>query len=244
LTKEYPVAIVTGGARRLGRHIIISLAKNGYNVVVNYNTAKREAVSVISQINEIGRKGIAIKADISQKNEVQRLVSRTIKLFGRVDLLVNNAAVFVESPLEKTTEQIWDTTIDINLKGTFLCSQAVAPFMLKQKFGRIINIASLGGLQPWAKHLPYSVSKAGDIMLTKILAKSLAPYIHVNAIAPGIIALEKSAKKSVVPIKSNKILLRKYGKPSDITDLIIFLAKTEQYITGQVFPVDGGKSIQ
>jgi 3-oxoacyl-[acyl-carrier protein] reductase len=244
MKKVHPVAIVTGGARRLGRHIIIALAENGYNVVVNYNTAKREAQSVITQIKEIGREGVAIKADISKKNEVLRLISRTFKLFGRVDLLINNAAVFVESPLEKTTEQIWDTTININLKGTFLCSQAVAPIMLKQKFGRIINIASLGGLQPWTKYVPYCVSKAGDIMLTKILAKSLAPYIHVNAIAPGIIALEKSLKKSVVPIKSNKILLRRYGKPKDITDLILYLAKTEQYITGQVFPVDGGKSIQ
>jgi 3-oxoacyl-[acyl-carrier protein] reductase len=241
---EYPVAIVTGGARRLGRHIIIALAENGYNVIVNYNTAKRDALSAVTQVKDIGRDGIAIKADISKKTEVIQLVGQTVKLFGRIDLLVNNAAVFVESPLEKTTEQIWDTTININLKGTFLCSQSVAPIMLKQKFGRIINIASLGGLQPWAKYVPYSVSKAGDIMLTKILAKSLAPYIHVNAIAPGIIALDKSAKKSIVPIKSNKILLRKYGKPSDITDLILYLARSEQYITGQVFPVDGGKSIQ
>ena len=241
---KYPVALVTGGARRLGHHIALAFAENGYNVVVNFNASKQEAEFTISQIKKIGREGIAIKADISKKRNVTRMINRTIELFGRIDVLVNNSSVFIESPLEKTTEQIWDTTIDINLKGTLLCSQAVAPIMLKQKYGRVINIASLGGLQPWAKHLPYSVSKAGVIMLTKVLAKSLAPYVHVNAIAPGIISFTESIKKSIAPIQSKNILLREYGKPSDITDMVIFLAKTEQYITGQIFPVDGGKSIQ
>jgi len=242
LTKN-KVAIVTGSGRRLGRQIAISLAKKGYNLIINYNHSQLEAQDTVKIIRKYGVKAILIEADISKKLEVQRMINRTIKEFGRIDLLVNNASIFLESSLNSTTEKKWDATIDINLKGTFLCSQAVAPYMLKQKKGRIINIASLGGLQPWKEHLPYSISKAGVIMLTKILAKTLAPDIHVNAIAPGTIFLVSEEKPGVKHIPVDSIPLKKYGNSKDVTDMVIFLSTTSRYITGQVIPIDGGRSI-
>lgn len=244
MNREHNVAIVTGGGRRLGQAIAIALAENGFDVVVNYYESKSGANQTIKQIKAIGRRAFAVKADISNKSQVQRVVNITLQQFGRIDLLVNNSSIFIESPLTKTSEKNWDTTIDINLKGTFLCSQAVAPIMLKQKSGRIINIASLGGLQAWTQHLPYSVSKAGVIMLTKILAKTLAPHIQVNAIAPGTIQFENEEDLKLKHLRKDMIPLKKYGEPSDITDMIVYLATKAGYITGQVFHIDGGRSIQ
>ena len=237
------VAIVTGSGRRLGRQIAISLAKKGYNLILNYHHSALEAKDTAKIIRTYGVRAVPIRADISKKLEVQRMINRTIREFGQIDLLVNNTSIFLESSLLTTTEKKWDATIDINLKGTFLCSQAVAPYMLKQKKGRIINIASLGGLQPWKEHLPYSISKAGVIMLTKILAGTLAPDIHVNAIAPGTIYLDGEEKSGVKHIPVESIPLKRYGNSKDITDMIIFLSTTSRYITGQIIPIDGGRSI-
>lgn len=237
------VAIVTGSGRRLGRQIAISLAKKGYNLILNYHHSALEAKDTAKIIRTYGVRAVPIRADISKKIEVQRMINRTIREFGQIDLLVNNTSIFLESSLLTTTEKKWDATIDINLKGTFLCSQAVAPYMLKQKKGRIINIASLGGLQPWKEHLPYSISKAGVIMLTKILAGTLAPDIHVNAIAPGTIYLDGEEKSGVKHIPVESIPLKRYGNSKDITDMIIFLSTTSRYITGQIIPIDGGRSI-
>ena len=237
------VAIVTGGSRRLGRAICIELAKHGYDISLSYNKSRRGALATAESIRKLDKSVIITKTDVAKKRDVKKLVRNTIKRFGRIDLLVNNAGIFKPGSILKTTEKLWDTTIDINLKGLFICSQAVAPYMLKQNRGRIINIASIGGLEAWTKYLPYSVSKAGVMMLTKILAKSLAPDIHVNAIAPGFIEFERKGKIGKERLK-NKTLLRKWGKPSDITSMIVYLADVEDYITGHVFVIDGGKSIR
>ena len=237
------VALVTGGGRRLGRQICLALARGGFDIAVNYNRSKKEADKTLKDIHELGRAGIIIGADVSNQLQVKKMVKKAMSEFGHIDLLVNNAAVFIESPLMKTSERIWSQTIDTNLKGTFLCSQAVGEIMLKRGVGRIINIASLGGIQAWSRYLPYSVSKAGVIMLTKCLAKSLAPRISVNAVAPGTIIINGEEGPMVRHISTNKIPLQKYGKPSDITSLIIFLATAAEYITGQIFTVDGGRSI-
>ena len=239
-----PVAIVTGAGRRLGKHIAIALAEKGLIVVVNYHSSKRGAEETVKTIRKMGGKAISIKADVSKRIEVVRMVKQTLSEFKRIDLLVNNAAIFIDSSLEKTTDVIWDTILNINLKGTFLCSQVISAQMLKQKSGKIINIASLGGIQSWTEHLPYSVSKAGVIMLTKVLAKTLAPAIQVNAIAPGTIIMEGEEDSSIRHLPARKILLKKFGTPSDITSLVIYLATTASYITGQILVVDGGRSIQ
>jgi 3-oxoacyl-[acyl-carrier protein] reductase len=235
------VAIVTGGGKRLGKHIAIALAENGFDVVVGYNSSRAGANHTVTSIKKLGRDSFAVKVDVRNKRQVKNLVEATIKKFKRIDVLVNNAAIFVESKLEDISEEMWDSTLDTNLKGTFLCSQAVAPFMLKQKIGRIINIASLGGLQAWSKHLPYSVSKAGVIMLTRCLAKALAPNIYVNAIAPGTIEMDEAAS-TASQVSVETIPLKRYGKASDITSMVVYLATTANYISGQVFTIDGGRS--
>src|ERR1051326_8956123 len=188
---EKPVAIVNGAGKKLGRPSAPALARNSYRVIVNYHESASGASETVSRVLKEGGEARAIRADITKKRDVLRLVRRTIQIFGRVDLLVNNSALFLESPLSRTSEAVWDATIDTNLKGTFLCSQAVAPEMLKRKGGRIINIASLGGIQAWSRHLPYSVSKAGVIMLTRILARTLAPTNQRDPIAPGTILMGK-----------------------------------------------------
>lgn len=236
------VAIVTGGGRRLGQAIAIELAKHGYNISISYNKSRIASLVTAKTIEKLGKSVIITKTDVTQKNQVKRLITRTIKRFGRIDLLINNAGIFKKGTILTTSESLWDETININLKGLFLCSQSVAPYMIKQKRGKIINIASIGGIESWTNYLPYSVSKAGVIMLTRILAKSLAPYIHVNAIAPGIIDFNDGSKTIDKRLK-DKILLKRCGKPSDITDLIVYLSEAENYITGQVFMVDGGKSV-
>ena len=238
------VAIVTGGGHRLGRQIALALGRNGFSVVVNYHSSKEGATSTVKELKKMGVTAISIEADISKSREVNRMVSKTISTFHKVDLLVNNSAIFIHSPLAETSEKIWNNTININLKGIFLCSQAVSKYMLKQKKGKIINIASLGGIQAWTQHVPYSVSKAGVIMLTKVLAKSLAPNILVNAIAPGTIEIAGEEDPASVKLPTKQIPLKRYGKPTDITDMMVFLATKAEYITGQVFVIDGGRSIQ
>ncbi len=239
-----PVAIVTGGGRRLGRQICLALGRSGFDLVVNYHSSKSGAQKTVNLLAASGCNAISCRADVSNRAQVTGMVRETMRKFGRVDLLVNSAAVFIDSPLDRTSEKNWNTTIDINLKGPFLCSQAVAPIMLNQKRGRIINIASLGGVQAWKQHLPYSVSKAGVIMLTKVLAKSLAPHIMVNAIAPGTIIMEHEEDPKISHIPQERIPLGRYGKPSDITNAVLFLAKTSTYMTGQLLVIDGGRSIQ
>ncbi len=243
ITSQHKVAIVTGGGKRLGRHIAMALSKNGFDVAVHYNTSRTGALQTVKEIKSNGQQAIAIKADVTKKANVQQLVKKVIAKFGRIDLLVNNAGVFVESDFNKVTESMWDTTLDTNLKGPFLFAQAVEPYMTKRGSGKIINIASLGGIQAWGKrHLPYSVSKAGVIMLTRSLSKALAPAIHVNAIAPGYIEMDEIASTDT-RISVESIPLKRYGKASDITDMVIFLATTATYITGQVFAIDGGRSV-
>jgi NAD(P)-dependent dehydrogenase (short-subunit alcohol dehydrogenase family) len=237
------VALVTGGARRLGRQIALALASEGFDIVISYNQSVVAAKRTVREIQGRGVKAKAIRADISRKKDIERLFKIALKSFDRIDLLVNNAATYISSPLPKTTEKIWNTTIDTNLKGTFFCAQAAAAAMVKQRTGKIINIASLGGVQAWKEHIPYSVSKAGVIMLTRILAKSLAPGIQVNAIAPGTILIDGEENPAIRHIPQKSILLQRYGQPSDITSLLVYLATTADYITGQTFIVDGGRNL-
>ncbi len=238
-----PVALVTGAGRRLGRQIALALGRNGFDVIVNYHSSRSGAAKTAMQIRGLGRRSAAIRADVSKQRDVRSMVKKSVGEFGRIDLLVNNSAIFTRASLRTTTERIWDQTLAVNLKGAFLCAQAVAPHMLKQGGGRIVNIASLGGLQAWKEHLSYSVSKSGVIMLTRILARELAPSIQVNAIAPGTIIIQGEESAKISHVTRKKIPLRRYGSPSDITDMVVYLATRGQYITGQVIPIDGGRSI-
>lgn len=242
-TNDAPVALVTGAGKRLGRQIALALGGVGFNVIVNYRRSRTGAAATAEEIRAFGVQSVALRADVSVEAEVKAMVKQVITRFGRIDVLVNSSAIFRKATLETTTDKIWEEALGTNLKGTFHCCRAVAPHMRRQGGGRIVNIASLGGLQAWKEHLPYSLSKAGVVMLTKILARELAPNIHVNAIAPGTIIMPGEEPPGLRHVPARKIPLQRYGKASDIADIVVFLATKSDYITGQIIAVDGGRSV-
>lgn len=234
------VALVTGAAKRLGRAVASRLAQEGADVVVHYRSSEAEAQDAVKEIEKLGRRSVAIGADLESVAEIKRLFDEAGKHFGRLDILVNSAANFIPASMVSTTEQIWDSALDTNLRAPFFCAQAAAP-LLRRTRGCIINFADTGGLLAWAGYIPHSVSKAGVVMLTKVMAKALAPEVRVNAIAPGTITMEGDAPE----IESDFIKrapLRRAGKPSDITEAVLFLVQSD-FITGQVLVVDGGRTL-
>lgn len=237
------VALVTGGGRRIGRVIALTLARAGANVVVNYHHAKAEAAQTVQEIVRLGVESQAIRADVARPPQVRAMFRVVEKRFGRLDILVNNAAIFFPANWEKLTEKDWDRILGINLKGTFFCAQAAARMMRRQKRGRIINISSLGGLQAWPEYTHYCASKAGVIMLTRCLAKALAPHIQVNSVAPGTILFPQEKRTRWIKGIIRATPLQRAGRPEDIAEVVLFLATHGDFITGQVFAVDGGRSI-
>jgi len=234
------VALVTGGAKRLGRAISLALAGAGARVAVNYHTSEKDAAEVVKEIMRQGSEAIAFQADVSRPAEVQKLVAATEKRFGGIDILVNNAGIFARYEWDKITEADWDRFMNVNLKSQFFCAQAVAPGMKRKGRGKIVNLASLGGLLAWPAFIPYGVSKAGVIHLTRVLARALAPEIQVNAVAPGTIQFPgEEPDESYI----RRAPLKKTGTADDIAGTVLFLCTQADYITGQVFVVDGGYSI-
>lgn len=240
---ERKVALVTGAGRRLGKAIALALHRHGYAVVVHHHRSAGGAAKLVRLIRSEGGDAKAFAADLSRIRDVKKLFDRMSRAYGRLDLLVNNAAIFRQSTVLRTTEKTWDDTLNTNLKGMFFCSQSAARLMRKPEGGTIINIASLGGLQAWTKHLAYSVSKAGVIMLTRVMARALAPRIRVNAIAPGTIIMA-GEETGLMHVPKHRIPLRSYGTSQDVTELVLYLATGASYVTGQVFSVDGGRSVQ
>jgi NAD(P)-dependent dehydrogenase (short-subunit alcohol dehydrogenase family) len=235
------VALVTGAGKRVGRSVALRLADEGADIVVNYRSSREQAEAVAEEIRRKGSKAVAVQADVAKRAEVASLFATIEREFGRLDILVNNAAVFFPAKFEELTEEQWDTILDANLKSQFLCSQAAAPLLRKSGSGRIINFASLGGLLAWPSYTHYCVSKAGVIMLTKCMARALAPEITVNAIAPGTISFPEDAP-GLTEDFIRRAPLKSTGHPKDIEDTVVFLAQSA-FITGQVIVVDGGRSI-
>jgi NAD(P)-dependent dehydrogenase (short-subunit alcohol dehydrogenase family) len=223
--------------------IAMELARAGARVAVNYNRSAAEARATLGEIHALGAEAITLRADVSRPREVHAMFRSVERKFGRLDVLVNNAGVFFAAPWETLNERDWDKVLGINLKGPFFCAQAAARIMLRQGGGRIINISSLGGLRAWPSYMHYCSSKAGQIMLTRCLAKALGPKIAVNSVAPGTILFpgEKpsAGQRRSIPLTP----LRKAGSPEDVARAVLFLASTAEFITGQVIPVDGGQSI-
>ena len=235
------VALVTGAGRRIGRSVALRLAAEGADVIVNYRTSHEGADEVVARISAAGRRARAIRADVSKRPEVLAMFASVEKQFGRLDILVNNAGMFFAKRFEELTEEHWDTILDTNLKSQFLCSQAAVPMLRHTGQGRIINFASLGGLLAWPAYTHYCVSKAGVIMLTRCLARALAPEITVNAIAPGTISFPGDAPE-IAEDFIRRTPLRRTGTPEDIDDAVVFLVKSA-FITGQVIVVDGGRAL-
>ncbi len=236
---EGRVALVTGAARRIGRSIALKLAAEGADVVVNYRSSKTDAEQVIAEITSGGRRALVWQADVSRRDEVLGMLAAVERDFGRLDILVNNAGIFFPAKFEQLTEDQWDTILDTNLKSQFLCAQAAAPLLKRTGRGRIINLSSLGGLLAWPLYTHYCVSKAGVIMLTRCLARALAPEITVNTVAPGTISFPGEPPDEDY---IRRAPLRKTGTAEDIAGTVAFLAQSD-FITGQVFVVDGGRAL-
>lgn len=236
--------IVTGASKGIGAATAIYFANKGYNVVINYNESYQSASLLSRSLNEQGCKTVAIKANIANKLDAQRLISETVDRFGSIDVLVNNAGVSFIGTITDTDEYDSDKIFDINLKGVYNCCKAVSPFMINQKSGKIINISSMWGQVGASCEVAYSASKAGVIGLTKALAKELAPSgITVNAIAPGLIETSMNNDISAEDLSAfvDEIPIGRMGSPNEIAAATYFLASNEaDYITGQVLGINGG----
>jgi len=240
---EGQVAVVTGASRGIGRVIALTLATEGAKVVVNYAQSSTAAEDIVATITAAGGEALALKADVSQADQVDALISRTLEAFGRIDILVNNAGITRDTLLLRMKLEDWQAVINLNLTGVFLCTKAVAKGMLKQRSGRIINIASVAGQMGNPGQANYSAAKAGVIGFTKTVAKELASRgVTVNAVAPGFIETDMTGDLPNTEDILKFIPLGRFGKPEDIAGMVRFLAAdpAAAYITGQVFNVDGG----
>jgi 3-oxoacyl-[acyl-carrier protein] reductase len=243
------VAIVTGASRGIGRAIAKKLAEEGARVVVNYNSSSKEAEDLQREITESGGEALLFKADVSISRDVQSMVEATIAKFGRVDILVNNAGIIFRKRILESTEEEWDRTLDVNLKSVYLCSKAVAPIMIGQKRGKIVNISSISGVNspPSAVEVPdYTASKAGVIGLTRALAVDLAPTINVNVVCPGAIETDMLAQMSE-QARSGRMAetpLTRFGRPEEIAAAVLYLASDDSdFVTGETLVVSGGRPL-
>lgn len=237
---ENKVAIVTGGARRVGQVIATSLAEKGANVAFTYRSGDPE--ETLKGIEAHGVEAMALQLDVLEWDAPKAAVEQVIQRFGRVDLLVNNASVWQSAPFLQITRQQWETSIGANLTGPFLCAQAVAPYMLEQQSGHIVNIIDLSVHQTWAGFADHSASKAGLEALTRVMAAELAPNVRVNAIAPGTILLPDGATDAKKQWATNNSLLKRVGTPEDVARTVIFLTESD-FVTGAVYYVDGGRAL-
>ncbi len=238
------VALVTGAGRNLGRAIALSLAEAGADVAVTSRTLSEIRV-VEQEIREKGRRGLAIPMDVTELNQVERTIQKVVSEFGRIDILVNNAAMRSLKSILEISEAEWRSVIDTNLTGAFFCCKAVGPFMIQQGEGRIINISSRIGLQGMMNRAVYCASKGGLIQLTRALALEWAPYnILVNSVAPGLMKTPETIK-ALREGRASEIPLKRAGDPEEIAPLVVYLASEAcTYMTGEVILIDGGWAVQ
>jgi 3-oxoacyl-[acyl-carrier protein] reductase len=240
-------AIVTGGSMGIGTEIALTLAREGCNVAINYRKHDTEAKEVVKKIEEMGRKALSIKADVSVFNEAQNMVKTVVETFGRLDILVCNAGITWDGVIWKMTEKQWDTVINVNLKGYFNYNKAAAEVFKDQKYGKIVNISSINGLRGKFGQSNYSAAKGGEIAMSKSLAKELGKFnVNVNVIAPGMVMTEMA--KNIPPEFLNKAIdetvLGRIAMPRECADVAVFFCSDRsRHITGEVIKVDGGQYI-
>ena len=231
--------LVTGAAKRLGRAIALAAAEYGADVAITYRDSAREARVVVEELARHDVQALAVRCDVTDEKNVQEMVKEVASELGGIDVLVNNAANYETVEFEKITLAQWDAMFASNTRGPFLVSRAALPYLRKRR-GRIVNMGSLGGLRPWATHAHYCSSKAAVHMLTKVMAKALAPQIAVNAVAPGMIELGEKSAVAFMKKMAKQTPMRRAGTAADIVAAVMFFAASPHFITGQVLAVDGG----
>lgn len=236
------VALVTGGAVRVGRAISLGLARSGARVIVHYHGSATEAASLAREIEAAGGEVALCRADLSKHDEVLRLAEEAEAAFGGVDLLVNNAAGFPAERLEEVDEGLWDRTMAVNLKAPFFLTQRIGGAMKERGSGVVVNIADLAGLQPWAAYAAHSISKAGLVHLTRVAARALAPEVRVVGIAPGSVLPPEDFSAAEVERLAARIPLRRIGSPADVVDAVLYLVRAS-FVTGEVLVIDGGRTL-
>ena len=236
-------ALVTGAAQRVGRAIAHELAGRGANLIVHYNTSEAPAARTVAELEARGVRAFALRADLSRAADVAALVREAEARSGGVSVLVNSASNYLRVPFEQLTEEVWDLSLDVNLKAPFLLAWHLGRAMRARGAGRIVNVADWAGERPYDDYLPYCVSKAGVVCLTKALAKALAPEVHVNAVAPGPVLLPSDVGPSEREAIVRATPLKRIGTPEDVARCVRFLAEEADFSTGAIYLVDGGRLI-
>jgi pteridine reductase len=240
---EGAAALVTGAGKRIGQAIAIGLAQAGCDVAVHYHGSAQGAEETARAVRKAGRRAELVQADLSDANAARRLADEAARTLKRLDVVVNSAAIMVRQSVEDVTPESWDATLDLNLRAMFFVSQGAIPHLRRAK-GKIVNMADIAGLEPWPAYAPHCVSKAGVIMLTKALARALAPDIAVNAVAPGAVLLPEGwDAQSREHIRATTPLER-LGSPDDVVAAVRFLLAGTDYATGTILVVDGGRLIR
>jgi NAD(P)-dependent dehydrogenase (short-subunit alcohol dehydrogenase family) len=236
------VALITGAATRVGRVIALALAEQGAHIAFTYLNDDEPWLDTLADLRACGVKVLAMPLDVTQTGRPQACIERVITQFGRLDILVNNASVWLRAPLPEISLDDWQLALDVNLTGPFLCSQAAAPQMLRQQSGLIVNITDLSAYQTWPGYAHHSASKAGLVALTRVMAAELAPHVRVNAVAPGTVLLPDDASEDKIRWAAENSLLKRVGRPEDVARTVIFLAESD-FATGAVYFMDGGRAL-
>jgi len=236
------VALVTGAAIRLGRAIATALAESGCDLILHYHSSRKDAQNLATELRRLGSNVALAQADLSKSNETLRLAKSAEKEWGRVDILINSAAVFWPTPLERQSVKELNAFLDINLKSPYILCSEIGRRMKARGSGAIVNMACVSGLRPWKTYVPYSISKAGIMAMTVGMAKLLGPEVRVNAVAPGTVLSPDGMSLAQCEEIRRRLPLKKLGTPEDITRAVLYLLESN-FVTGQTLCVDGGRSI-